>query len=140
MLVQAAHVEFRVSKSIEACYLGFTHHPLQSKAFARMPPNVAVHQPGAWVVRLGRPARDSPRPGAWQHRGEGVVRVERHTVAVGACALRQDVEVEAVQVDRMCHAQGRADDQVDPLVGVGQRDDCVGCARSWSRPRTPAAV
>lgn len=121
---------------------------LQSKSLARVPANVAVHQPDARVVRL--PGQDEVAAGR-EHghvAADGVVQVQRHVGRrVGPRALRQDEEVVAVKVNpersryvsfslnkfrclfsqylRVSDCERGLNDNVEPLVGRGEVDDGV---------------
>ncbi|TKW55332.1 hypothetical protein CTA1_12764 [Colletotrichum tanaceti] len=96
---------------------------LHREALGGVPADVAVHQPGARVVRV--PGHDEVAGGR-QHGGVAagrVVRLERHVARVGPLALGEDPEVVAVQVDGVRDGEGGLDDEVDPLVGLVELDD-----------------
>lgn len=90
-----------------------------------MPADVAVHEPGTRVV--GLEGHDEVAGGG-KHSSISSGRVggvEGDGAGVGAGALSQDEEVVTVKVDGVRDGQSGLDDEVDPLVCLGELDNSI---------------
>lgn len=93
-------------------------HKLQRKPLSRMPSNMAMHQPRPRVIRL---PRHNQIPIRRQHRSIPSRRVIRLNSPIpGIQALRENEKVMPVQMNRMENRLGRAHDEINPLVRIGQ--------------------
>lgn len=91
-----------------------------------MPPNVTMHEPHAGVIVEKRNHEVSARRQHSSISARRVLQVQGDVGRVGAEALGEDVEVEAVQVDGVRDVEGRFDGDVGPRVGLGEVDHGVG--------------